>query len=802
MDALAVDIRYSLRLLRKSPVFAAVAIATLALGIGATTAIFSSVDAVLIRKLPYADPDRLVMVWEEAAFMGLPRNTPAPGNYYDWIRRSHSFAGMAATRGSSSSLTGEGTPEQVAGRGTTANFFDVLGVRPILGRTFTEDEDRAGAPVVVISYSLWQRRFAGDPHVVGRTLLMNDNRYDVIGVMPSGFVFRNREIEYWIPVHFSPQMAAAHNSHFLNVVARLAPGVTVRAASDEMRRIAADLAREFPSSNTNVGAVVVPIKDDLLGDTRIELLVLLAAAAAVLLIASANLASLLLSRAAARRAELAVRCAIGATTGRLVRQLIVEGTVLSLAGGAAGVGIAAAGTRVMSNLVPLGFTEPPTAIDGRLLLFAFVVSIATGLLFSAVPAIQAARGSVRDALQHAARSSVGAGGRVRDGLVVLQVAAALALLVSAGLLLRTLANVTAVDLGFRPERLLVVRTVLSPTRYQDPVKRLSFYNRVVADAGRLAGVEAIAYGSNPPFMSAGDTQGFRIEGRPPIRPGEAWDATLRVGTPEYLKVLGVRLVAGRLLDARDGADAPRSIVINETMARTYWPNESPLGSRIQIVARDVWYTIVGVVGDVRERGYEPSLKPGVYLSFAQAQTTWALPEYLVVRTAGDPETIAPALRQIVAAADADQPIASIRTMDTIIGMNVADRREQIVLLGAFAALALLLASLGLYGVLSYAVSQRSREIGLRLALGATTRSVLAMVLGRGAMLIGVGLAVGGAAAWAAARTMASVLRGVTPGDPATYAGVSALLVAIGLVASYLPARRAAQLDPSEVLRSE
>ncbi len=800
MDSFAADLRYAVRLLRKSPAFALVAIATLALGIGATTAIFSTVDAVLIRRLPFAEPGRLVMVWEEASFVGVPRNTPAPGNYYDWIRRSRSFSAMAATRGSSSSLTGDGAPEQVAGRRTTANFFDVLGVRPLLGRTFTDEEDRVGAPVVVISFELWQRRFNGDAAVIGRTLLMNDNRYEIIGVMPAGFVFRNREIEYWIPVHFSPQDAASHNSHYLNVVARLAPGVTVQAASDEMRRIAADLSREYPNSNTNLGAIVLPLKEDLLGDTRIELLVLMAAAAAVLLIASANLASLLLSRAAARRAELAVRCAIGATPGRLVRQMLVEGAVLSVAGGALGVGVAAAGLRVMNDLVPIGLLPPAAAIDGRLLAFALIVSIATGLLFSAVPALQAAHASVRDALQHAARSSVGAGGRMRDALVVLQVAAALALLVSAGLLLRTLANITAVDLGFRPDHLLVVRTALPPTRYQDPQTRLAFYNRVVADAGRLPGVEAAAYGSNPPFMSAGDTQGFRIEGRPPFRPGEAWDALLRVGTPEYLKVLGVKVLAGRLLDARDGADAPPVIVINETMARTYWPSGSPLGSRIRIVSPTIWYTVVGVVADVRERGYEPSLKPGVYLSFAQAQMTWAQPEYLVVRTAGQPESIAAGVRQIIASADPDQPIASVRTMDTIIGTNVADRREQIALLGSFAGLALLLASIGLYGVLSYAVAQRTREIGLRLALGATTTSVLRMVLGRGAALIAVGLAIGGGAAWAAARAMTSVLRGVTPDDPATYVAVTLLLATIGLVASYLPARRAARLDPSDVLR--
>jgi putative ABC transport system permease protein len=801
MEAFFADVRYAIRLLRKSPGFACTAIATLALGIGATTAIFSTVDTVLIRPLPYANPDRLVMVWEEASFAGVPRNTPAPGNYFDWIRRTRSFSDMAATRGAGASLTGDGAPEQLRGRRVTANFFSVLGVSPAIGRTFTDEEDRTGAALVIISHGLWQRRFGGDRSIVGRTLLLDDNRYEVIGVMPPGFVFRDREIDYWTPTHFTPQVASSHGSHYLNVVARLASGASVAAASEEMRRIAADLAREYPSSNTSVGAIVVPLKDDLLGDTRVELLVLMAAAAAVLLIASANLASLLLSRAAARRAELAVRSAIGATSGRLVRQMLVEGMVLSIAGGVLGIGVAAAGLRLMNDLVPRGILQPAATLDLRLLTFALLASLATGLLFSVVPALQAAHASVRQTLQHTGRSSVGTSGRVRDILVVAQVAAALALLVAAGLLLRTLANLTSVDLGFRTDGLLTIRTALPPTRYQGPLKRLAFYDRVVAAAKAVPGVDEAAYGSNPPFMSSGDTQSFSIDGRPPFGPGEPSDALLRVGTPDYLKALCVSLLAGRLLDSRDGTGAPAVVVINETMARTHWPNASPLGNRIHVGSAGP-FTIVGVVADIRERGYEPSMKPGVYLSFAQFPTTWATPEYLVTRISGGKDSVAAALRQIVVSVDPDQPIGSVRTMDEIIGMNVADRRQQIALLASFAVLAVMLASIGLYGVLAYAVAQRTREIGLRLALGATTASVLRMVLGRGAALTGIGLAIGGALAWAAARTMASVLRGVTPGDPATYAAVVGMLATIGLVASYLPARRAARLDPSEVLRSD
>jgi predicted permease len=800
MDALLADLRYAVRLLRKSPAFASVAIATLALGIGATTAMFSTVDSVLIRRLPYADPDRLVMVWEDAAYSGHPLDTPSPGNYADWRRRARSFTDMAATRGATASLTG-GVPEQVRGRAVTANFFSVLGVTPTLGRTFTDDEDRDGAALVVISHRLWQRRFAGDPSVVGRTLLMNDNRYEVVGVMPPAFVFRDREIEYWVPIHFTPQLAAQHGARFLNVVARLAPDVSVAAAADEVHRIAADLTREYPATNTNVGAIVAPLKVDLLGDTRVELLVLMAAAAAVLLIASANLASLLLSRAASRRAEIAVRRAVGASTGRLVRQMIVEGSVLSIVGGALGIAVAAAGLRVLNDLVPRGFALAPSTIDGRLLAFALLVSIATGLLFSVVPALQAARASVRDALQHGGRGSVGATGRTRDVLVVAQVSAALALLVSAGLLMRTLATITAVDLGFRSDHLLALLTTLPQSRYADPVKRLAFYDRVVTGAQHVPSVQGAAYVSQLPFTTSGDSNGYSIDGRPPFAPGQPSDALLRVGTPGYLRVLGVTLLSGRLLDDRDGGSAPKAVVVNETMARTHWPGGSPLGARIHVGPSGP-FTIVGVVGEVIERGYERTLKPAVYLSFAQFTETWADPQYLLVRTSGPPEEVAAPLRQVVASVDADQPIARVQTMATIVGLELTDRRQQLMLIGAFAALALFLASIGLYGVLSYAVTQRSREIALRIALGATSESVLRLVLGRGAALTGIGLALGAALAWAAARAMASVLRGVGGADPLTYGVVVALLGGIALVASYLPARRAARLDPSEVLRAE
>ena len=796
------DIRYGLRLLRKSPGFAVVAILTLGLGIGANTAIFSTVDALLIRALPYADPDRIVMVWEDAHEAGFPKNTPAPGNYTDWARLNRSFSGIAATRGASANLTGGGVPEQIVGRAVTPNFFAVLGVNPIAGRTFTDEEDRTSAPVVVISYGLWQRRFGGDRSVIGQTMQMNGSRAEVIGVMPRGFVFRSRDVDYWIPIAFSPEAAAVRTSHFLNVVARLAAGVSIDAARDDMRRVDEALRQQYPEPGRHATSLLVPIADELLGDTRLQLLVLMAAAAAVLLIACANLASLLLSRAAGRRGELAVRAALGATRARLVRQMVIEATMFSIFGGVLGVVLAPAGVSVIAQLTPRGFpAQTSSVLDLRLLAFAFAVSIATGAVFGLVPALQAARASLRDAIQQDARASVGGGGRLtRDALVVLQVAAALVLLTGAGLMLRTMANLRRIELGFRPDHLLTMRTTLPLSKYREPAQRLSFYERVIADVRALPGVDGAGYASLLPFLSPGNTTWFAIDGITHA-PDDPQDTLFRTGTSDYLKTLGVQLVEGRLLDERDGVNAPLSVVVNDTLARKYWPHGSAVGGRMRLSdpARPP-YTIVGVVRDVRERGHTLAQKPLVYLPYVQR--FFSTPEYLVVRTAGAPGDLVEAIRRVIARVDPDQPISAVRTMEEIVDLDVADRQQQMILLGAFAGLALLLASIGLYGVLSYAVTQRSREIGLRIALGASSRSVQRAVVARGLGLTAIGLSIGLALAWAGTRAMQTALYGVSAGDPSTYAAVVGLLAVIALLASYLPARRASRMDPIAVLRAD
>ncbi|MGD1093029.1 MAG: ABC transporter permease [Bryobacteraceae bacterium] len=801
MPTLLADLRYGLRLLRQAPGFTLIAICALALGIGANTAIFSTLDAVVLRPLPYEDPDRVMMVFEDASFIGFAHNTPAPANYIDWREQNHVFTDMAATRNRSVSIIGDGSPEQLYGLAVTPNFLSVLGVRPLMGRMFTEKEDRNAAPVVLISYGLWQRRYAGAASVLDRTILLNDARYTVVGVMPRDFVYRDRERDFWFPINVTPKFRALRDSHYLSVVARLKPGATVQQASEEMHAIGKRLEQQYPNSDRFTGVVVVPIKEDLLGKTRTALLVLMAAAGCVLLIACANLASLLLARAVARKRELAVRAALGAGRGRLIRQMVTEGALLSLAGGALGLGLSLAGMRILEGLVPLGLpsTARPT-VDLRLLAFTLLLSLITGVVFSIVPAFQAAHASVNEALKQGGRSGADVRGRAtRDALVVLEVAAALVLLTGAGLMIQTMAKLRAVDLGFRADHLLTIRTALGP-KYNDFAKRLDYYQRVLGQTAALPGVESAAFGSTLPFQSIGNTRGYKIEGLPPDL-NFSPDALFRNGTSTYLQTLGVKLREGRLFDGSETAASPPVVIINETFARHFWPKESALGHRVSVdYPNPVWRTVIAVVEDVQERGYDLWMKPGIYLPAEQVGGDTA--DYLVVRTKNQPASLIPAVRRVIAAADPEQPISNVQTMDEIIADKVADRQQQMTLLGAFAGLALVLASIGLYGVLSYAVTQRSREIGLRMALGASAASMTRLVVGQGIALTGAGLLIGLLGACAATRALKNLLYGVSTTDPLTFAAVAALLTLISLAACWIPARRASRLDPIVVLREE
>jgi putative ABC transport system permease protein len=743
------------------------------------------------------------MVFEDSSSIGFPHNTPAPANYFDWKAQNHVFTDMAAVRYRGMSITGDGSPEQLKGQAVTPNFFSVLGVSPLIGRTFSEDEDRAGAQVVVISYGLWQRRYFGDPARLNQPIMLNGTKYSVIGVMPRDFVFRDHERDFWIPMHFTPADEATRGSHYLSVVARLKPDATLDRAREEMTAIAKRLEQQFPNVNYRLGAVVIPIKEDLLGKTRVALFVLMAAAGCVLLIACANLASLLLARAVARKREMAVRAALGAGRGRLVRQMVTEATLLALAGGTLGLAFALAGMKILARLVPTGLPDTAKpALDPRLLLFTLVLSLLTGLIFSVIPAIQAARASVNDALKQGGRSGADTRGRnTRDALVVVEVAAALVLLTGAGLMIQTMAKLRAIDIGFRSDHLLTMRTMLGP-KYKDPVKMLDYVHRVLAQVNTLPGVESAAFASTLPFQSIGNTRGYLIEGQT-IERNYSPDALFRVGTPRYLQTLGVKLLDGRLFEESDTFSSTPAFIINETFARHYWPHESAVGHRVSFRSgpTPVWATVVGVVADVHERGYELAMKPGIYTPITPLDDGWT-PDSLIIRTAGEPTALAPAVRRIVASVDPEQPVSELRTMDQIVDLDVADRQQQMTLLGAFAGLALVLASIGLYGVLSYAVTQRSREIGLRIALGASASSVVRMIVSRGLALTGIGLAIGLVAAWLATRAMKNLLYGVAATDPLTFAAVAALLGIIALIACWAPARRASRVDPITVLREE
>jgi predicted permease len=805
MDLLA-DLRYGLRMLRKTPVFTIAAIGTLALGIGANTTIFSLVQTMLLRPLPYQNPEQVMMVWEDASAAGFPKNTPSPANYLDWRAMNRSFTDIAAAGFTVASLTADGAPEGVLGRRVTSNFFPLLGVQPQLGRTFTAEDDATGARVVVISHGLWQRRYGGDLGIVGRTIVMSLDRvgdvtYEVIGVAPPSFVFLSREVDYWVPMQFSPEEAATRGNHYLLVVARLKPDVSVDAARADMNTIAGRLGEQYPESNRGIGIVVVPIRDEVLGDTRVQVIALMIAATAIILIACANLASLLLARASVRRGEYAVRLSLGATRGRLVRQVLVEALCLSTAGGVLGLAIPVLSTTLVERIVPVGLQALTVSlVDWRLLAFACGLSGATGMLFSLGPAFQSAHASPADVLQQHARGDVAGRSRaLRDGLVVLQVAATLVLLVAAGLMLRTLANLNGVERGFDSSNLLTMQVPLLP-KYADPATRPQFYERIAAGVRALQGVRGVAFASMLPFQSSGNTRAFSIEGRQ-MRIEDLADALFRVGTADYLQTLGVTLVEGRLLDARDGAEAPRALVVNETLARRFMAGQSALGRRIRFAPAEPPYTVVGVVRDVLERGYQQEAKPGVYVSQPQAPRFFPTVN-LIVRVNGNPMNLALAVQHVVRAVEPNQPIRLIRPMTEVIDLTVADRRQQTTLLVVFGGLALVIASLGLYGLLAQAVSARGREIGIRISLGATCRNVASMVLSRGIVLTGAGLGIGAVLAWSLTRALGALLYGVSATDPLTFALVASLLAVVSAVACAIPAVRAARIDPMLVLREQ
>lgn len=816
------DLRYAARNLMRSPGFTAVAALTLTIGIGANTAIFSIIDTILLRPLPFRDPSRLVRLYETEA---APGHYPfAAPDFVDWKAQNRTFQDMALFGWSGDmNLSGEGRPDHVLAVPTEANFFGLLGVKPLIGRTWLPGEDQKGKDqVAVLSYGLWREHFAGDPAVVGRVIALNSKKYTVVGVMPAGFRFPF-QTQMWIPQPMDSKSLGPRGNHWANAIGRLKPGVSLAAARADLKLIAGRLSKAYPDSNDTVGSAAVALHDDLVGESRSSLLIMLSAVGLVLLIACANVANLLLSRAVSRQKEMAVRSALGAARGRLLRQLLTESLLLSCFGGVLGLGAAALLIRLASNAKNLALPRfNVIELNGEVLAFTFMLAVITGVLFGLMPALRTSRPDLHEELKGGAGSLVTAGTRRRftsDVLVAGEMALSLLLLVSAGLLLKDFARLRGMDIGVRTEGVFTAAVRLPETQYKKVAQQRQFAESLLEKSGHIGGVDAAAVSSRLP-LEGGSNYYVRL-------PGQTSQVSnllveMHSVTPEYFHAMGIRLLEGRIftpaeiqhaaeLDARfeslpEGGKLPREemnamiypVVINQAMARSFWPNQSALGKLFsQGSEGGPWKQVLGVVNDVREWGLTHKAVPEAYDAFT-GDTRF----FLVLHTAGQPLRLTADARRALEQVDASLPLFSVRSMDQVIAENAQGQQFLSLLVGSFAGLAVLLAAIGIYGVLSYAVTQRTREIGIRMSLGASRGRVLVQVILQGMRLAVLGFAAGMAGAVAAGRVLASLLHEVKPSDPAILAATAGFLALVALAACYLPARRAARLDPMQALRYE
>jgi putative ABC transport system permease protein len=803
------DLRYALRTLLKNPGFTIIAVIAVALGIGANSAIFSVVNAVLLRPLPFKNPEQLVMVWENATHLGFPKNTPSPLNFLDWQRQNTVFTGMAAMAERSFNLTGVGEPERLDGRRVSANLFDLLGVPALLGRTFVPDDDRPGTHVVLLSYSLWQRRFGSDASIIGRTVALNGESYTVIGVIPRGVDlpgYGNWHDQLWVPIAFTNEEKTERGTHFLDVIARIKPGITLGQARAEMETIAARLAKEYPRSNTRMGAVVTPLHEEIVGDIKPALLILLGAVGFVLLIACANVANLLLARAAVREQEIALRLALGASRSRLTRQFLTESVLLAFLGGGFGLLLAFAGMRALKMFIPatVSLTQAIN-IDGKVVVFTAFIVLLTGILFGLAPAMHASHSNLNESLKEGGRdSAIGRkGNRLRRLLVIGEVAISFILLIGAGLLINSFLHLRNLDPGFRTDHLLTMKVDLSELKYPDGERRSLFFDEVLRRIRALPGVQSVAVAGNLPLTYNGDSMGIAVEGILDPPPDQWPDVIYRAVGPGYFSTMGIPMIRGRDFTDQDGADSKKEVVISEKTAQHYWPGQDPIGKRLKpgATTSDVpWREVIGVVKDVRQNDFIAQPKMQMYFSYRQLKDLAA--NALVVRTSVEPMSLATSMRNAIWAVDKDQPVANIDTMDHIVSEAIARQRFSMLLLGIFAALALVLAAVGIYGVMSYSVTQRTHEIGVRMALGARRADVLQMTVKQGLKLVGVGMMIGLAAAFLLTRVLASLLFGISATDPITFIGISLVLLGAAILASYVPALRATKVDPIIALRAQ
>jgi putative ABC transport system permease protein len=812
METVLQDLRYAARMLVKNPGFTLVAVVTLALGIGANTAIFSVVDRVLLNRLPYTQPDRLVMIWGTNPLQDREIDLVSPADFEDWRKLNTVFEDLAASRDAAYSLTGMGEPETITGYRFAGNFFRVLGVNAAIGRTFAEDDDGAGSErVVVLGHKLWQRRFGGDPSVIGRSITLSGNPYTIIGVMPAGFA-HPQTVEMWAPLKLAtapPQVLANRQRRFLRVMARLKPGVTLHQAQAEMDQIAIRLQQENPQTNAAQGVKIVGIREQYAGDARTPLLVLLGAVGFVLLIACANIANLFLARAASRQKEIAIRLALGAARGRLIRQFLTESVLLSLIGGACGLVVSLWSTGFLVSLFPKNIANlslpqvDEIPINSRVMGFTVLVALATGILFGLVPAVQSAKVDLNNTLKETG-SSVAAGlrsGRFRGGLVVAEMALALVLLIGAGLMIKSFWRLQQADLGLNTHNVLTMEVQLPDYKYSERQKRQAFLEEAMRRIESLPGVQSAGAINFLPLTGFWGTSTFTIEGQPTPPPGAEPEADNRLVTENYFRTVGMRLLKGRTFTEQDTANAPHVAILNETAARRFFPDQDPIGKRINQgdAAEPNIIEIIGVVNDVKAFGLEEETHVDLYRPFAQSSFPLIA---FAVRTAGDPMSLVSAVTGEIWSVDKDQPVFKIIAMDQLAAESTTLRRVSMSLVVAFAMLALVLATVGIYGVISYSVSQRTHEIGLRMALGAQGRDVLKMLIKEGLLLALIGVGLGLGAGIALTRFLSSVLYGVGATDPATFILVPILLIGVAMAACFVPARRATKVDPMVALRYE
>jgi len=795
------DIRDGWRQLQRKPGFSAVAIATLALGIGANTAIFSAVDAVLIRPLPYTDADRLVMVWDDVRRTDSRHFFTTPPEWSEWRRQNTVFTDIAASQSGAAVLSDDGEPEAVPARKVSANFWSVLDVKPLLGRVFTENEDLTSARVVVISYGLWQRRFGASPDVVGRVIMINDTAYEVVGVMRREFYFMPaRDIDVWMPTSFTPAMLRNFGWHDVHTVARLKPGVTLTQAQDAMAALNLRVSAAVDIKPAR-SALVTPLRDELAGQTAASMIALLCASAAVLLIACVNLANLQMANGVARRRELAVRSALGAGRARLVTQFLVESLILAALGAFAGLALAIPFMRFLETLIPQTMAAVHLTLDGRVLLFSAAIAVGAGIMFGLAPALRGSRVPLHEELRDAGRGSASPRSyRLQHFLVILETALAVVLLTVGGLLLHTFLELQRLDLGIRRNNVLTFVTPLF--RYHDFDRRVAFVNAELDKINAIPGVIHAAAISRIPLSVTDQATFYRLEGQLDDD-ARVQVALSRVVTRDYFATIGARLREGRFFDASDRRSESPAAVVNESFANRNFPGGKPLGARFKfgyLADKGYWYTIVGVVNEIRDRGVAEDLKPAVYRLHEQADQSGDEPSGIVVRTAVEPVSIVPAVRQAIWSVDRNEPITNIQSLDDMVARQLSVPSQNTTLLGAFALLALLLASIGLYGVLSYAVTQRTGEIGVRMALGATSGDILRSFGRQGLTLTFAGLVIGGGLAAIAARVMTALFFGVGPDYLPVVAVVSLVLLAVAAIACFVPARRASRVDPVVALQ--